>query len=89
MAILLCGCACRTESVAPAPERGKTSSEVVDRAPVPDTSVSKRNEPLRFAPNNRYGWPRDFLLPLDIQFEVPEVPEAVSRPSPPIEDAPE
>ncbi|MDY0167308.1 MAG: hypothetical protein RBS80_12240 [Thermoguttaceae bacterium] len=41
--------------------------------------------PARFAPNNRFGWPKEFLLPLIIEMEIPEVPEAIRGPSPPID----
>ncbi len=61
--------------------------------PVPETAADAPpaeqeatvDEPLQFAPNQRYGWPEDFLLPLVIEIEIPEVPEAIRGPSPPIE----
>ena len=47
------------------------------------------DEPPRFAPNERYGWPKDFLLPLIVEIEVPDVPEEIRGPSPPIAQVPQ
>jgi hypothetical protein len=38
----------------------------------------------RYAPNQRYGWPGDFRIPLIIEIDVPDVPEEIRGPSPPI-----
>ncbi len=48
---------------------------------MPDVGES---QPLRFAPNERYGWPKDFLLPLIIEIEVPDVPKEIRGPWKPV-----
>ncbi len=45
------------------------------------------DEAPRFAPGGRHAWPDDFRLPLHIDIEIPEIPQGIRGPSPPIEEA--
>lgn len=93
VAILLAsGCgSCREpqgREVSPAEERPRSSSPVA----VPDgletdgvEEDAAGEQALRFAPSGRHGWPDDFRLPLHIEIEIPEIPEEIRGPSPPIE----
>ncbi len=63
----------------------QSPQQTAEREPLCDESLAAQDEAPRFAPNDRYGWPEDFLLPLVIEFEPTEVPEAIRGPSPPIE----
>ncbi len=68
----------RTDSPAEVPTLGRPEEDAAESEPLADA-------PARFAPNDRYGWPDDFQLPLVIELETPEVPEAIRGPSPPID----
>ncbi len=68
----------QTASPAEAPAQGRPEEDAAEPEPLADV-------PARFAPNDRYGWPDDFLLPLVIEMETPEVPESIRGPSPPID----
>ncbi len=61
--------------------------------PAPNAPVAPRWVPLRELAEEstedlhaKYGWPADFQLPLQIVIDdLPEVPEKIKGPSPPIE----
>ena len=58
----------------PGEEPVEESDEEIDEAPAYD-------------PHAKYGWPAEFMLPLEITVkDLPEVPEGIKGPSPPIEE---
>ncbi len=81
------GCGGREESSAlNLPER-EERAELPEEASTPNDPAARSNEspvpgdqPPGFAPGGRFGWPDDFLLPLVVEIEVPEVPEAIRGP---------
>jgi len=65
------------------PDRDDTATanpgEEADPLPPPSDHSGTQREP-------DYGWPEDFELPLHIEVEVPEIPDAMAEPAAPIED---
>lgn len=70
------------------PEKHPVGSGAVEPAMEAGAPDIGEPDPRRFTPNQRYGWPKDFLLPLIIEIEIPDVPEEIRGPSRPIEQLP-
>jgi hypothetical protein len=51
----------------------------------PKESSRQTPEEAREKPAAEYHWPADFKLPLEIHIDVPDPPEEITRPSPPIQ----
>lgn len=80
----------RSVAPSPPPEDADTPTLRPDVPEIEDGRPDTTDDaPPRFAPNQRYGWPKDFLLPLIIEIEVPDVPEEIRGPSPPIAQVPQ
>ena len=89
------GCGGQAESPAPGSAQREQRNETPERSPGSDDAGARLgeipvsgDEPLEYAPTNRFDWPEEFRLPLIIDPEVPEVPEGIRGPSPPIEGLP-
>ncbi|NLF09280.1 MAG: hypothetical protein GX594_15075 [Pirellulaceae bacterium] len=95
--VLAAGCSC--ENAAPPPVETKAATENKEQQPLP-APAEEKPDPIAVEkpisePENKPAEEEaaaqtdEFGLPLVIDMEVPEVPEEISKPSPPIEKKPD